>query len=78
MCSRIPALLALSVAAVTLAIPGHGSLTAVDTVIGTYVDSKGINWAAQPPTPIVDISVTAYSHAYIGFYLPSLKVGTQG
>lgn len=55
-----------------------GSSRAVDTVVGTYVDSKGINWSAKPPTPIVDVSGTAYSHVYVGFYLPSLKVCRHG
>eukprot|EP00911_Craspedida_sp_UC1_P001401 UC1_evm4s1056 len=41
-------------------------------VVGTYVDSKGINWSAQPPTPIVDVTKTAYTHVFTGFYLPSL------
>ncbi len=47
---------------------------AADFVFGTYVDSKGINWGAQPPTPIVDATHTAYTHVYSSFYLPSLKV----
>lgn len=46
-------------------------------VIGTYVDTKGINWGAQPPTPIVDVRQTAYTHVYAAFFLPSLNKTTD-
>eukprot|EP00937_MAST-01D_sp_MAST-1D-sp2_P005822 g5822.t1 len=39
----------------------------------TYVDTKGINWSAQPPTPIVNVVPTAYDTVHCGFYLPSLQ-----
>lgn len=39
----------------------------------TYVDTKGINWAAQPPTPIVNIVPTSYDTVHASFYLPSLS-----
>ena len=38
----------------------------------TYVDTAGINWSAQPPTPIVDVASTPYNVLHAGFFLPSL------
>ena len=37
-----------------------------------YVDTKGIEWANQPPIPIVNTAPTDYNVAHCGFYLPSI------
>lgn len=60
---RSPSLAALGALATAAATTRH---------LVTYVDTAGINWSAQPPTPIVDVAPTAYNVLHAGFFLPSL------
>ena len=54
------------------ALLAHVCIAASSRRFVTYVDSKGINWSAQPPTPIVNVIPTAYDTVHCGFFLPSL------